>query len=244
MNKKVLKRDNNETEEELQYLLYVVSHDLGKYVRHMHEFTNILLEESSQKFNEDELRYAEMLLRAARLSEEMIAALLEYSRIETQAEPFKTLSSVNLVQEAQKILSEKIRQSEAEIKISSLPDIVADEKQMILVWKHLLSNALTFVDKDTKPVINISAEEKKDMVVFLIKDNGIGIPVKFHERIFRLFTRLNPEDEYPGIGAGLAIAKRIIERHGGEIWLTSNHKKGTEFCFYLPRSVNKKEKAR
>jgi light-regulated signal transduction histidine kinase (bacteriophytochrome) len=224
-----------ELKEELQHILYVVSHDLGKYVNHMREFTKILLEEASDKFSTEEKEYADMLVRAANLSEGMILALLTYSRIETQGKPFEEVDQNEALEEALGNLHEQIEDAEAKVTAPPLPTVQGDKDQLVMVWCQLLHNALTYVDKGCLPEIEITIKEEPNFYVFGITDNGIGIDTKNHEKIFKLFKRLHLEDVYPGAGAGLAITKRILQRHGGDIEVASTLGKGAIFSFSLPK---------
>lgn len=236
MPKRVKKESALELEDELQHVLYVVSHDLGKYIRHMREFTSILLEESKEKFNEEEIEYANMLMRASSLSQDFIVSLLQYSRVQTHGEEFKELDGNKLLDEAKQNLQELIQQTNTSISYSSLPTIKGDKKQLLYVWEQLLKNAMTFIEDRKPPKIIIGSKEDKGNYVFSIQDNGIGIEEKNHDKIFKLFRTLHPEGKYPGNGAGLAIAKRIIKRHGGNLWVDSTPGKGSTFYVSVPKN--------
>ncbi|MBI1301497.1 MAG: hypothetical protein GC137_07550 [Alphaproteobacteria bacterium] len=235
LTKEALELKNIELEEELKHLLYVISHDLGKYSRHMREFTLILLEESQAKFNKEELEYAQMLLRAANLSETMTTALLEYARVNSRGEEFKPVDLSQLLKEVQQILKAQINKCRASITVGPLPTVMADRTQLARVWQELLKNALIFTTPGTKPRIIIKAKKSASGHVFTITDNGIGIDKKNHEKIFKLFTRLHVEGTYPGIGAGLALSNKILKRHGTELSVSSALGKGAKFSFSLPK---------
>ena len=124
-----------------------------------------------------------------------------------------------------------IRDSKAIITNDELPEIVADENQMVQLLQNLFINSIKFCDKS--PHIHISSEEQPDGYLFSIKDNGIGIESRYHEKIFQIFQRLHSRDDYGGTGIGLAICKRIVEGHGGKIWVNSDKGKGSVFYFTI-----------
>ncbi|MDP4196085.1 MAG: ATP-binding protein, partial [Bacteroidota bacterium] len=118
----------------------------------------------------------------------------------------------------------------------NMPSVRCDQLQIMQLFQNLIGNALKFRDKERKPEITITSERSGEMWLFAIKDNGIGIPQEFFERIFYIFQRLHSRVEYPGTGIGLAVCKRIVERHGGQIWVESTPGKGTTFYFTLPNA--------
>jgi light-regulated signal transduction histidine kinase (bacteriophytochrome) len=129
-------------------------------------------------------------------------------------------------------LSSKINESGAIIINSNLPKVLGDETQLIRVFQNLIDNSIKY-SGDKQPTIFISAEDYEDKYLIKVKDNGIGIPIEYKDRIFEIFERLHSTKDYPGTGIGLAICKRIIERHGGRIWLDDTITEGAQFCFTL-----------
>jgi light-regulated signal transduction histidine kinase (bacteriophytochrome) len=129
---------------------------------------------------------------------------------------------------------ETINTRHAKISIEALPTVQSDSEQMRQLLMALLSNALIFQKKDTTPSVSVSMVRQNQQCVFTVRDNGIGIDPKFHECIFHPFKRLHPDGEYPGIGMGLAIARKIVDRHGGRIWVDSTPGKGSAFMFSIP----------
>lgn len=226
----------NPEESELQQVVYTLSHDFGKYIRHIREFTKLLVEENPEHFSAEEKEYASMLLRAATNSQAMINGLLAFSRVTTRAAPFELIDSNQLFEEVRESLVPKIKETGAILTVSkgSLPAIMGDRAQLFTVWQELMLNALTVMPPKTMPHLIIESTTGADSRSFSITDNGIGIAPENHERIYTLFMRLNAEDEYPGIGAGLSVAKRIMQRHGGTIELESVPGKGSRFTFTLP----------
>jgi len=147
--------------------------------------------------------------------------------------PSQPTDSEEVVDRVMQNLFFTIQESNATIETGSLPTVNVDPNQLGLVFQNLIANAIKF-RRDEPPYIHISAEKSGFMWKFAVRDNGIGIDPAFHERIFEIFQRLHTRDKYPGTGVGLAIAKRIIERHGGNIWVESEMGRGSTFFFTLP----------
>jgi chemotaxis family two-component system sensor kinase Cph1 len=135
-------------------------------------------------------------------------------------------------------LAVAIRESKADIVVEPLPIIIADESQMLQVIQNLISNAIKFRGPEP-PVIHISAVAQGKEWIFLVKDYGIGLNEAYSEKIFVMFQRLHTKEEYPGTGIGLAIVKKIVDRHGGRIWVESEEDKGATFFFTIPKATNK-----
>jgi len=132
-------------------------------------------------------------------------------------------------------LSNKIKTIGAKISIGEMPLIKGDTFQLVSLFENLLDNALKFTSLERLPDITISAVEKDGKYIFEVKDNGIGIDYKFHKRIFAIFQRLHTRSEYDGTGIGLAVCKKIVERHGGEIWVESEPERGSTFYFTIKK---------
>lgn len=167
----------------------------------------------------------------------LIHDLLEYSRVTTKGKPFSRVNLNETIEIVLKNLQFTITEFDASIVSDQLPEITADGTQMIQLFQNLISNALKF-HSDSKPEIMIKSEDKDREWFFSISDNGIGIDPQFYQRIFEIFQRLHDRTEYSGTGIGLAICKKIIERHKGRIWVNSEAGKGTTFYFTLPRSIS------
>jgi light-regulated signal transduction histidine kinase (bacteriophytochrome) len=165
--------------------------------------------------------------------QQLIDDLLAYSRVGSKArEPVPT-DAAQLVQTAQANLRVAIDETKAQIDIGPLPTINADGPQLVLVFQNLIGNAIKFRGSEP-PSIEVSARRDGDAWLFSVKDNGIGFSPEFHEKVFMLFQRLHTKDKYPGTGIGLAICKKIIERHHGRIWVDSIPGHGSTFFFTLP----------
>jgi light-regulated signal transduction histidine kinase (bacteriophytochrome) len=165
--------------------------------------------------------------------QELIDDLLAYSRIGTHGTSFQKTDCTKLVETIIKDLAISIRDAEAKIEVANpLPIVNADPSQLRQVFQNIISNAIKFHGAD-KPYIRIHAESNNNEHIFTVEDNGIGIDKEFYVRVFVIFQHLHGRDAYPGTGIGLAIAKRIVERHGGRIWVESQPGKGSKFRFSI-----------
>jgi light-regulated signal transduction histidine kinase (bacteriophytochrome) len=163
----------------------------------------------------------------------MINDLLAYSRVGTRGGRFEPTDSAAILEQATANLQTAIEESEAVITHDPLPMVMADAAQLVQLFQNLVSNAIKFRGEDP-PRIHISAEQKGDEWLFAVSDNGIGIEPQYTDRIFVIFQRLHADKEYMGTGIGLAICKRIVERHGGRIWVESQVGEGSTFYFTMP----------
>jgi light-regulated signal transduction histidine kinase (bacteriophytochrome) len=163
---------------------------------------------------------------------ELIDDLLEYSRVETKGKSFVPVDMNELVLRTLSILKDAVEKSGAEIIVGDLPTLPIDESQMSQVMQNLISNALKFRGPE-RPKIVISATKGNGEWTFEVRDNGIGLDMEHSDRIFQMFQRLHTKEVYPGTGVGLAIAKKIVERHGGRIWVESREGEGATFFFTI-----------
>jgi light-regulated signal transduction histidine kinase (bacteriophytochrome) len=162
----------------------------------------------------------------------LIDDLLAFSRVGTHGKRFSLTSMETVWQAAVDNLQVAIKKARAKVTHGPLPTLMADEGQLVQLLQNLIGNAIKFHGKEA-PVVHVSARQENDEWIFAVRDNGIGIESQYFDRIFLVFQRLYRE-EYPGTGAGLAIAKRIVERHNGRIWLESEPGKGSTFYFSIP----------
>ena len=162
--------------------------------------------------------------------------LLEYSRVGFNPEIFQEIDTRQLMLELKEVFYKTCEETGAVITIGDMPVIKGNKTQLFQLFQNLVSNALKYNGNNT-PNISIHCEEKEDVYIFEVKDNGIGIDSAFHEKIFVIFHRLHSRSEYSGTGIGLAICKKIVERHGGRIWVESEAGKGSSFFFSVSKSI-------
>ncbi len=218
---------------ELQDFASIAAHDLQEPLRKIQTFGDRLSIRYGKEFSPEARDYLNRILSSAKRMRRLIDDLLTYSRVATKAKPFE---STNLNQTVQEVLSDleiRIEQVKAKIEVGPLPHIDADPSQMHQLILNLLSNALKFHKKDVAPVVWVSAEAKGNYILLSVMDNGIGFEEKYLDRIFTIFQRLHGKQEYEGTGVGLAICRRIAERHGGGITALSAPGKGTQFLVTL-----------
>jgi PAS domain S-box-containing protein len=227
-----LKRSN----EELQQFAYVSSHDLQEPLRTIASFTQLLQKRYKGQLDEDADEFMEYIVEAAVRMKQQIQDLLEYSRVATKENEFKSVNLNEILDTTLTYLDTLIKESNAEINVEKLPVVMGDSGQLQSVFQNLISNAIKFKKHEEPLKIHISSykDEENKEYVFSIKDNGIGIEEQYSERIFTIFQRLHARDEYKGTGIGLSIVKRIIERHGGRIWVESEFGGGSTFYFTIP----------
>ncbi len=210
---------------------YSVSHDLSAPVRAMVEFSKLLTNEHANSLNDEGKEYLSVIIENGHKLQAMMAGLLAYSRLNTMAKGFVKVDAGRIVQDLRLIMEPQIKASKAVLEIGDLPTVTADIEQLMQVLHILLDNAIKFQPHENIPTIKISAEEKQSFWQFAVSDNGIGIKPQFQDKIFKLFSRLHSDEEYPGIGIGLTLAQKIIHRHGGKIWFESTIGKGSVFYF-------------
>ena len=228
-----LKRSN----EELEQFAYVSSHDLQEPLRTIASFTQLLERRYKGKFDSDADEFMDYIVEAAVRMKEQIEGLLEYSRVGTKGEEFLPVNLNEILNQTTKTLYTSIEESNAKINVDELPTVTGDASQLQRIFQNLISNAIKFRKQEEPLKINICANRDiyNGEYVFSIEDNGIGIEEQYSERIFTIFQRLHTREEYKGTGIGLSIVKRIIERHGGRVWVESEFGKGSVFYFTLPK---------
>jgi light-regulated signal transduction histidine kinase (bacteriophytochrome) len=218
---------------ELEQFAYVASHDLQEPLRMVSSFTQLLGKRYRGKLDQDADEFIGYAVDGATRMQRLINDLLAYSRVGTRGKPFKPTDCTIIFREARDNLMKAIEESSAVITQAPLPMVRGDEVQLIQLFQNLLANAIKFRSQES-PQIQVSAERRGQEWVFAIKDNGIGIASEHQARIFSIFQRLHHRSEYPGTGIGLAICKKIVERHGGRIWVESQPGEGSTFYFSIP----------
>jgi PAS domain S-box-containing protein len=220
---------------ELESFAYVASHDLQEPLRMVSSFTQLLAQRYKDQLDQTAQDYIKFAVDGANRMYDLLNSLLKYSRINTRGKSFTIVDMKDTLDLVHRNLSMAIAEKNAKIIWDELPQVFADEAQMIQLVQNLVGNAVKFSCEGSS--VQISYHLKNDWHIFSIKDEGIGIDYQYFERIFQIFQRLVPRDEYEGTGIGLAICKRIVERHGGKIWLESELGKGSTFYFSLPNKL-------
>ncbi|MHA2364546.1 MAG: ATP-binding protein [Candidatus Hodarchaeales archaeon] len=228
-----LKRSN----QELELFAYVASHDLQEPLRMVSSFVKLLSSRYEGKIDKDADEFINYTIEGTTRMQKLINDLLAYSRVSTGEKLFDEINTDSIVKQVLTNLKDKINESQVKFKIRNLPIIHGNESQIFQLFQNLIGNAIKF-RRDSNPKIELSADFKNNKWIFKVSDNGIGIDPKDHEKIFVIFKRLYSHKKYPGTGIGLSISKKIIERHGGRIWVDSELGKGTTFYFTIPSNYN------
>ena len=228
-----LAEDLKHSNAELKQFAYAASHDLQEPLRGLAGFAALLEKRYKGKLDKDAGEFIDFIVNDAKRMQELIRDLLEYSQIETKSKILGDTNCSVVLEEAFYNLRSAVEETGAELTYDLLPTVTADASQLKRLFQNLIGNAIKFRGKE-KPRIHISAEQKGKEWVFSFKDNGIGFDSQFADRIFVVFQRLHTRREYPGTGIGLAICKKIVEQHGGRIWVESEPRKGSTFYFTLP----------
>ena len=230
--KEILNKKLEQSNRDYSHFASVISHDLKEPLRMVTSYMQLLEKRNEDLLDEKSKKYLNYAVDGAKRMNAMISGLLNVSRIATQSHAIESLDMQELLKSVLQNLTHAIQDSDAKIVVEQLPVIEADRTQMIHLFQNLISNAIKFNDKPHAEV-RISANPDGHAWQFNVADNGIGIPEEQQQHIFGIFKRLHTRDEYPGTGVGLAAVKRIIERHGGSISVTSKPGHGTTFSFTL-----------
>ena len=221
--------------EDLQQFAYVCSHDLQEPLRVISNYTQLVVKRYSGKaLDENADEFMEFIVEATKRMQGLINDLLLYSRVQAKGQEFKNTDTNTVVKMALANLQIAIAESKAQVDCGDLPTIKADSTQLVQLFQNLLSNTIKFRSKEPLK-IEISAQEKNGEWLFRVKDNGLGFNMKYADRIFIIFQRLHTREMYEGSGIGLAVCKKIVERHGGRIWVESSLGSGACFSFTMPR---------
>ncbi|MCM0083177.1 ATP-binding protein [Geomonas sp. Red32] len=225
-----LKRSN----EELEQFAYIASHDLQEPLRMVSSYTQLLAQRYGDQLDDKAKKFIDYAVDGAVRMQRLINDLLAYSRVSRRTNAIEPVDARAALGEALRNLASAIEESGAVITSGHLPTVRADGTQLCQLFQNLVGNAVKFRGAEV-PQIGIYAEELETAWRFCVKDNGIGIDPQYEEKVFVIFQRLHTRQEFPGTGIGLAICRRIVERHGGELWLESEPGKGSAFHFTLPK---------
>ncbi|MBN1307303.1 MAG: MEDS domain-containing protein [Chitinispirillaceae bacterium] len=217
---------------DLEQFAYAASHDLQEPLRAIGGFVELLKQQLDGTLDSKKMEYMDFIIDGVARMQSLINGLLEYSRVETRGKEPARVDAKTALDHALFNLQAAIKESGANIVVDSLPEICADQTQLSQLFQNLIGNAIKF-RSSAAPEISVSASRDNGAWKFAVSDNGIGIEPHYAERIFLLFQRLHTRKKYPGTGIGLAICKKIVERHGGRIWVESDPGTGTTFCFTI-----------
>ncbi|WP_332910951.1 sensor histidine kinase [Algoriphagus boritolerans] len=220
---------------ELEQFAYVASHDLQEPLRMISSFLGLIERKYATILDEKGLQYIHFAIDGARRMKEIILDLLEFSRIGTIAGTKKLSASSDLINEVLLLNGKLIKEKGAIIHLGPLPDIHCYVNAIIQLFQNLISNGLKYQEKGNRPEIWIEGHEYESEWKFSVRDNGIGIDPEYQDKIFIIFQRLHQKEQYSGSGIGLALCKKIVELHGGKIWVESSLGAGSNFYFTLAK---------
>ncbi|MEO7193040.1 MAG: PAS domain S-box protein [Vicinamibacterales bacterium] len=223
--------------EELQQFAYVASHDLQEPLRMVANYTQLLGRRYKDKLDADANEFIEFAVDGAKRMQDLIHDLLEYARVGTGGREFRPVPADRMAAAAIANLASAIDDLHAEVILDPLPTLNCDEVQLSQVFQNLIANGIKFHRADARPLVRVSAARSNGGWLLTVTDNGIGIEARYFDRIFQMFQRLHARADYPGTGIGLSLSKKIIERHGGHISVTSQPGSGTTFSFTIPDGV-------
>jgi two-component system, sensor histidine kinase and response regulator len=218
---------------ELQQFVHVSSHDLKEPLRTITSYVQLLQQSYKDKLGSEADDYVHFVVEGTHRLQQLIDDLLSYTRLSAPEQPARSTDLSKVFQETLLNLETALKETGAQITWDPLPVVTANPSHMILLFQNLIGNAIKFRGKD-HPKIHVSARREGDEWFFSVSDNGIGIDPKYFEKLFIVFQRLHTREEYPGTGIGLALCRKIVEQHGGKIWVESKMGKGSVFHFTLP----------
>lgn len=226
--------DLERSNRDLEQFAYVASHDLQEPLRIVASYVRLIEQRYHDLIDEDGREFIQFIVDGANRMQRLIDDLLTLSRVGTHGSMFELVSMPTVFAQVLSNLETSIQENNAEVTCGNLPMVVGDESQFIQLLQNLIANGMKFHGEEP-PLIRVDSEKTSDGWVFSVTDNGIGIDAEHTERVFEVFRRLHGRSKYPGTGIGLAVCKRIVERHGGTIWVESQVGEGSTFHFTLPR---------
>lgn len=230
-----LTADLTAANKELDGLSYAVSHDLRAPLRAIEGFADVVMEDYKEKLDSEGNRFLEIIKTSSVKASRMIDGLLAYSRMGRHEITISEVNLNDLVQATISDLQSCLADRKVEFQIQPLPTVQGDFFLLREIWKHLLKNAVKFTRTQSPAKIEISSREENGFAIFAIRDNGVGFDMRYSEKLFQLFQRLHSETDFDGVGAGLAIAQRLVLRHNGKIWAEAKPHEGATFFFALPK---------
>lgn len=219
---------------ECQQFAFIASHDLQTPLRGIAGFAQLLQSDYGGKLDSEADRRLERIVAGVKHMQELIDDMRSFTSVESRARPFEMTDLNAVFAQVLETLAPSIVDAGAQVTATELPSVACDRTQISQLLRNLIANAITYHGK-RPPKIEVSAEQRAGEWVISVRDNGIGIEAKQHDNIFKMFRRLHSQERYPGTGIGLAICRRIAERHGGNIWLDSAPGEGSTFYFTIQR---------
>lgn len=229
-----------QSNEQLERFAFICSHDLQEPVRMVQSFSQLLEKRAASKLDEKDLGYLKHVTEGADRARQMISDILEFCRVDKNIEKYSSVSLDELCDQVKRTLQVTLEERGARFDWQqNLPVISGVQSQLFQLIMNMVSNGIKFNHSD-EPHVHLSAQESGENYEIIVKDNGIGIKQEYIHKLFQIFTRLNSRSEFPGTGIGLAISKKIVESHGGNIRIESEHNKGTEFIIIWPKEISEK----
>jgi PAS domain S-box-containing protein len=231
---RLAKEDLQRSNQDLEQFAYAASHDLQEPLRGVSGFLRLLETRTSKGMDAKAREYISQAIHSAERMSTLIRDLLAYCQVDRKPVMRSRVDSGEALAGALANLYASIREAAAQVTHDPLPSVTADMTQLTQVFQNLIGNAIKFRKPNQPSLVHVAAEDRQGEIIFSVCDNGIGIPAEHHGRVFTIFQRLHGLDEYPGAGIGLAICKRIVDRHGGRIGVESKPGEGSRFFFSLP----------
>ncbi|HTP27331.1 MAG TPA: ATP-binding protein [Anaeromyxobacteraceae bacterium] len=225
-------RELTRSNAELEQFAYVASHDLQEPLRMVSSYSQLLQQRYEDQLDDRARKYIHYAVDGANRMQRLIQDLLSYSRVGSRGETMVATDSHSALGEAIRNLSAVIEKSQALVTNDDLPRVLAHRSQLVQLFQNLIGNAIKFHGPQA-PRVHVAARRERGRWAFAVRDNGIGIEPQHFQRIFLIFQRLHSREQYAGTGIGLALCKRIVERHGGQIWVESQPGEGSAFFFTL-----------
>ncbi|MBE3122370.1 MAG: PAS domain S-box protein [Thermoplasmata archaeon] len=224
--------------ENLDSFAYSVSHDLRAPLRAISGFAQVLMDTQGDKVNEEMRHYLDRISEGAKKMGQLIDDLLGFSRVTRSEIKYEKINVESIVNDLVKAYREVELDRDIEFIVNPLGEVEADKEMLKVVFSNLLQNAIKFTIDRKKARIEIGSEQKEDHIQFYVKDNGIGFDMRYKDKLFKAFQRLQTDERFSGTGIGLTTVERIVSKHGGNIWANGEVDKGAEFCFTLPSKTH------